>query len=65
IYDCLAYAHRGHASSVAVMMDLRRLGIASITWTMAEMFIHLCPLCHIPVKKASPIGTANMSAGSR
>lgn len=27
IYDCLAYAHRGHASSVAVMMEIRRMNI--------------------------------------
>ncbi|KAJ7290377.1 hypothetical protein C8J57DRAFT_1213001 [Mycena rebaudengoi] len=36
IYDCLAYAHRGHASSVAVMMDLRRLGIACWSFCLKE-----------------------------
>ncbi|KAJ7456986.1 hypothetical protein FB451DRAFT_1372683 [Mycena latifolia] len=67
IYDCLAYAHRGHASSVAVLMEIRRLGIASITWPMAEMFINLCPLCN--VKGGSSLATknsaANMGAASR
>ncbi|KAJ6578798.1 hypothetical protein DFH09DRAFT_347887 [Mycena vulgaris] len=67
IYDCLAYAHRGHASSVAVLMEIRRLGIASITWPMAEIFINLCPLCN--VKGGSSLATkgsaANMGAASR
>ncbi|KAJ6625943.1 hypothetical protein B0H10DRAFT_1999573 [Mycena sp. CBHHK59/15] len=70
IYDCLAYAHRGHASAVAALMEIRRLGIASITWPMAEMFINLCPLCNVPIKKGGPSpatknSTANMGAASR
>ncbi|KAJ7699319.1 hypothetical protein B0H17DRAFT_1049427 [Mycena rosella] len=60
IYDCLAYAHRGHASSVAVLMEIRRLGIASITWPMAEIFIKLCPLC---IKAGSGVATKNSAAG--
>ncbi|KAF7373625.1 hypothetical protein MSAN_00572900 [Mycena sanguinolenta] len=39
IYDCLVYAHRGHASSVAAMMEIRRMNISSITWPMAEIFV--------------------------
>ncbi|KAJ7730261.1 hypothetical protein DFH07DRAFT_756352 [Mycena maculata] len=54
IYDCLAYAHRGHASSVAVLMEIRRLGIASITWPMAEIFIGLCPLCNVKGGSLAP-----------
>ncbi|KAJ7222207.1 hypothetical protein GGX14DRAFT_352923 [Mycena pura] len=62
IYDCLAYAHRGHASSVAVLMEIRRLGIASITWPMAEIFITLCPLC---TKTGSTLATKSaVNAGS-
>ncbi|KAF7297337.1 hypothetical protein MIND_00967100 [Mycena indigotica] len=38
IYDCLVYAHRGHASSVAAIMEIHRLGFATITWSMAEIF---------------------------
>lgn len=34
IYDCLAYAHRGHASSVAVLMEIRRLGIVRVLVTL-------------------------------
>ncbi|KAJ7092485.1 hypothetical protein B0H15DRAFT_1021180 [Mycena belliarum] len=60
IYDCLAYAHRGHASSVAVLMEIRRLGIASITWPMAEIFINLCPLCN--VKGGSGMTAKNSAA---
>ncbi|KAJ7153446.1 hypothetical protein C8R43DRAFT_923309 [Mycena crocata] len=62
IYDCLAYAHRGHASSVAVLMEIRRQGIASITWPMAEMFISLCPLCN--VKGGSSLATKSSTAGA-
>ncbi|KAJ7607349.1 hypothetical protein FB45DRAFT_948129 [Roridomyces roridus] len=62
IYDCLAYAHRGHASSVAVLMEIRRLGIASITWPMAEIFISLCPLCKVAPGPAGAGGSASASA---
>ncbi|KAJ6554480.1 hypothetical protein B0H19DRAFT_949085 [Mycena capillaripes] len=69
IYDCLAYAHRGHASSVAVMMEIRRMNISSITWPMAEMFISLCPLCNVVNKGGASLTTkgsaANMGAASR
>ncbi|KAJ6492924.1 hypothetical protein C8R47DRAFT_1013021 [Mycena vitilis] len=64
IYDCLVYAHRGHASSVAVMMEIRRMNIASITWPMAQMFIDLCPLCNI-ADKATKSAAANIGAASR
>ncbi|KAJ7033554.1 hypothetical protein C8F04DRAFT_1002731 [Mycena alexandri] len=69
VYDYLAYAHRGHASSIAVMMELRRLNITSITWPMAEIFISLCPICKIINKGGSSLATkgpsANTSAVSR
>ncbi|CAK5271207.1 unnamed protein product [Mycena citricolor] len=56
IYDCLVYAHRGHASAVAVLMEIRRLGISSITWPMAEIFISLCPLCNAAGRIAAARG---------
>ncbi|KAJ7452044.1 hypothetical protein B0H11DRAFT_1821314 [Mycena galericulata] len=65
IYDCLAYAHRGHASSVAVLMEIRRLGIASITWPMAEMFISLCPLCNVKGGLAPKSSAATTGVASR
>ncbi|KAJ7854730.1 hypothetical protein B0H14DRAFT_756625 [Mycena olivaceomarginata] len=67
IYDCLAYAHRGHASSVAVMMEIRRMNISSITWPMAEIFVGLCPLCNMSFIKgpATKGSAANMGAASR
>ncbi|KAF7321098.1 hypothetical protein HMN09_00197500 [Mycena chlorophos] len=61
IYDCLTYAHRGHASSVVVMMEIRRLGIATITWPMAEIFINLCPLCS-KLKVGQSLGLNNFPA---
>ncbi|KAF7369813.1 hypothetical protein MVEN_00314000 [Mycena venus] len=64
IYDCLAYAHRGHASSVAVMMEIRRMNISSITWPMAEMFVSLCPLCNVANKGGSGLGNAKGSAAA-
>ncbi|KAF7365911.1 hypothetical protein MVEN_00466100 [Mycena venus] len=62
IYDCLVHAHRGHASSVAVMMEIRRMNISSITWPMAEMFVSLCPLCNVANKGGSGLGNAKGSA---
>ncbi|KAJ7722597.1 hypothetical protein B0H16DRAFT_1334638 [Mycena metata] len=56
-YDYLAYAHRGHASSVAAMMEIRRLNITSITWPMAEIFISLCPICKIIHQGGSSLAT--------
>ncbi|KAF8192798.1 hypothetical protein K438DRAFT_1829688 [Mycena galopus ATCC 62051] len=64
IYDCLAYAHRGHASSVAVMMEIRRMNISSITWPMAEMFVSLCPLCNVVNKGGSSLATKGSAAGA-
>ncbi|KAJ7146187.1 hypothetical protein C8R44DRAFT_9157 [Mycena epipterygia] len=64
IYDCLAFAHRGHASSVAALMEVRRLGITSITWPMAEIFISLCPLCNVKGSSATK-NSANMGSTSR
>ncbi|KAJ7161050.1 hypothetical protein C8R46DRAFT_1106358 [Mycena filopes] len=64
VYDCLAYAHRGHASSIAVMMEIRRLNITSITWPMAEIFISLCPLCKISNNGGSSLATTKGLAAS-
>ncbi|KAJ7193480.1 hypothetical protein GGX14DRAFT_478216 [Mycena pura] len=65
IYDCLAYAHRGHASSVAVLMEIRRLGITSITWPMAEIFITLCPLCTKADSSLATTSAASLGSSSR
>jgi hypothetical protein len=40
IYDCLAYAHRGHASSVAVMMEIRRLNIVGFARFFRSKAVH-------------------------
>ncbi|KIK97222.1 hypothetical protein PAXRUDRAFT_825162 [Paxillus rubicundulus Ve08.2h10] len=45
IYDILVYAHRAHGSSTSTLFETRRIGMATITWPMVEIFIRLCPLC--------------------
>ncbi|KAG1735087.1 uncharacterized protein EDB91DRAFT_1329812 [Suillus paluster] len=47
IYDILVYAHRAHGSSSSMLFEARRIGMATITWPMVEMFIRLCPLCNL------------------
>ncbi|KIJ67676.1 hypothetical protein HYDPIDRAFT_179869 [Hydnomerulius pinastri MD-312] len=53
IYDILVYAHRAHGSSTSMLFEIRRIGMASISWPMVEMFIRLCPLCNLRSKSSS------------
>ncbi|KAF9244852.1 hypothetical protein BU15DRAFT_41517 [Melanogaster broomeanus] len=53
IYDVLVYAHRTHGSSTSTLFETRRIGMATITWPMVEIFIRLCPLCSLR-KKTNP-----------
>jgi len=53
IYDVLVYAHRTHLSSSSMLFEIRKLGLATITWPMAEIFVRLCPLCSLRVKGSS------------
>ncbi|KDQ57577.1 hypothetical protein JAAARDRAFT_35270 [Jaapia argillacea MUCL 33604] len=50
IYDVLVYAHRTHGSSPAMLFETRRVGMATITWPMVEIFTRLCPLCNLRAK---------------
>ncbi|OAX44153.1 hypothetical protein K503DRAFT_707106 [Rhizopogon vinicolor AM-OR11-026] len=50
IYDILVYAHRAHSSSSSMLFETRRMGMATITWPMVEMFVRLCPLCNLRSK---------------
>ncbi|KAH9855203.1 hypothetical protein C2E23DRAFT_814883 [Lenzites betulinus] len=50
IYDVLVYTHRNHGSSSTMLFEARRIGVATITWPMVEMFIRLCPLCKLRSK---------------
>ncbi|KAI0829676.1 hypothetical protein BC628DRAFT_1057743 [Trametes gibbosa] len=50
IYDVLVYTHRNHGSSSTMLFEARRIGMATITWPMVEMFIRLCPLCKLRSK---------------
>ncbi|TFY73999.1 hypothetical protein EWM64_g10014 [Hericium alpestre] len=45
IYDILVYAHKNHSSTSVTLAEVRQVGIASITWPMAELFHRLCPIC--------------------
>ncbi|KAJ3713319.1 hypothetical protein C8R42DRAFT_780018 [Lentinula raphanica] len=45
LYDILAYAHRTHQNSTNMTDEVRRMGFAHITWPMADIFVHLCPVC--------------------
>ncbi|TFK75296.1 hypothetical protein BDN72DRAFT_885766 [Pluteus cervinus] len=51
IYDVLTYAHRAHEPSFTMFSEIRRLGIATITWPMVEMYVRLCPLCNLRAKQ--------------
>ncbi|KAH7888785.1 hypothetical protein F5I97DRAFT_1935244 [Phlebopus sp. FC_14] len=53
IYDILVYAHRAHGSSSSMLFEARRIGMATITWPMVEIFIRLCPLCNLRSKSSS------------
>ncbi|EIN11370.1 hypothetical protein PUNSTDRAFT_124754 [Punctularia strigosozonata HHB-11173 SS5] len=52
IFDILVYAHRNHGSAADMLAEVRAVGMASITWPMAEMFVRLCPLCNLRAKAA-------------
>ncbi|KZT19905.1 hypothetical protein NEOLEDRAFT_1158904 [Neolentinus lepideus HHB14362 ss-1] len=59
IYDVLVYAHRSHGSSSSMLFEARRVGIATITWPMVELFTRLCPLCNLRAKtNGGPSSTA-------
>ncbi|KIK67085.1 hypothetical protein GYMLUDRAFT_69279 [Collybiopsis luxurians FD-317 M1] len=45
LYDILVHAHRGHADSITMADETRRMGFAHITWPMADIFVRLCPVC--------------------
>ncbi|KAH9942304.1 uncharacterized protein BXZ73DRAFT_41313 [Epithele typhae] len=47
IFDVLVYTHRNHGASNTMLFESRRIGVATITWPMVEMFIRLCPLCKL------------------
>lgn len=50
IYDILVYTHRNHGSTSAMLFEARRIGVATITWPMVEIFVRLCPLCKLRAK---------------
>jgi len=50
IYDILVFTHRNHGVASTMLFEARRIGIATITWPMVEMFIRLCPLCKMRAK---------------
>ncbi|THH30932.1 hypothetical protein EUX98_g3257 [Antrodiella citrinella] len=50
IYDILVFTHRNHGVAPTMLFEARRIGVATITWPMVEMFIRLCPLCKMRAK---------------
>ncbi|KAI0743789.1 hypothetical protein C8Q80DRAFT_1183145 [Daedaleopsis nitida] len=54
IYDVLVFTHRNHGSSATMLFEARRIGVATITWPMVEMFIRICPLCKPRAKGGAP-----------
>ncbi|KAI0081859.1 hypothetical protein K474DRAFT_1768099 [Panus rudis PR-1116 ss-1] len=50
IYDILVFTHRNHGSTSTMLYEARRIGIATITLPMVEIFIRLCPLCKMRAK---------------
>lgn len=59
IFDVLSYAHRAHNSASSMLKECRRIGMASITWPIAEIYVRLCPLCNLrsrgqPVQPPAP-----------
>ncbi|KAF8070268.1 hypothetical protein FPV67DRAFT_1561141 [Lyophyllum atratum] len=47
VFDILTYAHISHDNSYAMILGIRKLGFASITWPMAEIYTRLCPTCNL------------------
>ncbi|EIW82996.1 hypothetical protein CONPUDRAFT_51660 [Coniophora puteana RWD-64-598 SS2] len=64
IYDILVYSHRSHGSSPSMLFEARRIGVACITWPMAEIFIGLCPLCNLRNKSINSQNTKADSASA-
>jgi len=50
IYDILVYLHRSHGPFSTMLHEARRIGVATITWPMVEIFVRLCPLCKMRTK---------------
>jgi hypothetical protein len=65
IYDVLVYAHRAHGNSNSMLFEARRIGMASITPPMAEIFIRLCPLCNIRRKSVGTVGVIKPEQGTQ
>ncbi|KAF8160999.1 hypothetical protein B0H34DRAFT_699058 [Crassisporium funariophilum] len=51
VYDILTYAHRSHVPAAQMLVEVARLGFASVTWPMAEMYVRSCPLCNLRSKQ--------------
>ncbi|KAG6864875.1 hypothetical protein C0991_006642 [Blastosporella zonata] len=45
IFDILTYAHIDHKDPLEMLTRIRKLGFATITWPMAELYTLLCPVC--------------------
>jgi len=52
IYDILTYTHRAHANPAEMVAEIGRMRFAFVTWTMAEIFVRLCPLCNLRGKSS-------------
>ncbi|KAH9935392.1 uncharacterized protein B0H18DRAFT_901850 [Fomitopsis serialis] len=57
IYDVLVYTHRNHSSAPSMLSEARRIGVATITWPMVEIFIRLCPLCKMRGKNSTRVAS--------
>ncbi|KAH9831225.1 uncharacterized protein C8Q71DRAFT_816651 [Rhodofomes roseus] len=53
IYDVLVYTHRNHSTAPSMLSEARRIGVATITWPMVEIFTRLCPLCKMRGKNST------------
>ncbi|GLB37226.1 putative GAL4-like Zn(II)2Cys6 (or C6 zinc) binuclear cluster DNA-binding domain [Lyophyllum shimeji] len=52
IFDILTYAHISHNDSSAMLSSIKKVGFASITWPMTELYIRLCPTCTLRDRQA-------------
>ncbi|KAG5716315.1 hypothetical protein E4T56_gene10710 [Termitomyces sp. T112] len=52
IFDILTYAHITHESPPEMLRRIRKLGFASITWPMTELYTRLCPSCNFRDREA-------------
>ncbi|TCD62601.1 hypothetical protein EIP91_006647 [Steccherinum ochraceum] len=64
IYDILVFTHRNHGVASTMLFEARRIGIATITWPMVEMFIRLCPICKMRAKGRHAAAPAEEEAAS-